>query len=163
MAENRIISFEKNKCWINGNEFFGTAEEGSVEAKRKMLDYDGMAMPAPVKIPSGKLEAMTAKLKVKLSDPLVLTELSKNRGFVEIRLKGKAAVMNSTQGFVNDEDITTRIRGFVEEIPAPTHKDGEIPSKEFTINALYLEVSRNGSVILKVDVSSGEVVPKDLV
>ncbi len=163
MAENKIISFEKNKCWINGKEFFGIAEEGSVEAKRKMLDYDGMAMPAPVKIPSGKFEAITAKLKVKLSDPLVLTELSKNRGFAEIKLKGKSTVLNSTQGFVNDEDITTRIRGFVEEIPVPIHKDGELPSKEFTINVLFLEVSHNGSVILKVDVSSGEVIPQDLV
>jgi len=163
MAENRIITFEKNKCWISGKEFFGIAEEGSVEAKRKMLDYDGQVMPAPVKVPSGKLEPITAKLKVKLSDPLVLTELSKNRGFVEVRLKGKSSIINSTQGFVNDEDITTRIRGFVEEIPTPPHKDGEIPSKEFTINVLYLEVSRNGLVILKVDVSSGEVIPQDLI
>lgn len=163
MPDNRIITFEKNKCWINNKDFFGTTDEGSVEVKRKMLDYDGMAMPAAVKIPSGKLEAITTKLKVKLSDPEILSQLSKQRGFIELKLQGKAAVFNSTRGFVKDEDLTTRVRGFVEEVPTPLHKDNEIPSKELTISTIYLEVSKGGSVILKVDITSGEVVPKDLI
>ena len=159
----RIVNMEKNKCQINGDEFLGIAEEGSVEAKRKLTDYDGFGMVAPIKIPMGKLEEITAKVKLKLTDLTTYRELLKNRGFIDLRMSGKATVFNSTKGYVQDDTITTRVRGTVEEIPAPIHKDGEMPTKDFTIHVMFLEVSHNGSVILKVDVSSGEVIPRDLV
>jgi phage tail tube protein FII len=163
MPENRIITFEKNKAWINGNSFLGTVEEGAVEAKRKMLDFDGFAMPSAIKLPAGKLESMQAKLKLKTSDPLATQEINKKRGFIELKLSGKASVFNSTDGYVSDEEVATRMRGFVEEVPIPDYKNAnEIPNKEVTINLMYLEVSRQGSVILKVDVTSGEIVPADL-
>ena len=159
----KIVNMEKNKCWINGNEFLGIAEEGSVEAKRKLADYDGFGMIAPIKVSMGKLEEITAKIKLKLTDITTYRELSKNRGFIDLRMSGQATVFNSTRGYVKDDTITTRIRGTVEEIPIPTHKDGEIPAKDFTVHVWFLEVSHNGSVILKVDVSSGEIIPRDLV
>jgi len=160
---NKIVNFEKNKGWINGKNYLGIIEEGSVELKRKTTDYDASGMVLPVKIPMGKLEPITAKLKVKLADPMVFTEFAKNRGFVDIRMSGLASVFNSTQGYVYDENITTRIRGFTEEIPTPNHKDGEIGTKDLTINVWFLEISRNGIVILKVDATSGEIIPRDLV
>jgi phage tail tube protein FII len=161
---NRIISFDQNKAWVNGNEFFGLVEEGSVEAKRKMLDYDGFALPAGVKVPGGKLEPITAKLKVKVNDPLVLRELNKNRGFIQLKLKGRATVYASTQGVVEDQDVSTRINGFLEEVPTPDYKNGnEISSMELTIHVHFLEVAVNGAVVLKVDTTSGEVVPRDLI
>ena len=159
----KIVNIERANCWINGNEYLGEVEEGSIEAKRKLLDYDGFGMPAPVKIPSGKFDAITGKLKIKITDPLTFQNINKNRGFINVKLSGKAVVFNSIQGQVQDDTITMRINGVLEDVIAPEFKTGEVSSKELTINVWFLEVSRNGSVILKVDVSSGEVVPTDLI
>jgi len=159
----KIVNIERANCWINGSEYLGEVEEGSVEAKRKLLDYDGFGMNTPVKIPSGKFDSITGKLKMKITDPLAYQQLNKNRGFINIKLSGKAVVFNSIQGQVQDNSISMRISGFMEDVITPEFKTGEIPSRELTINVWFLEVAHNGSVILKVDVSSGEVIPKDLV
>jgi phage tail tube protein FII len=158
----KIVNIERAHCWINGNEYLGEVEEGSVEAKRKLLEYDGFGMAKPVKIPSGKFESITGKLKMKITDVLAFRNINKNRGFVNIKLSGKAVVFNSKLGEVQDDNISMRISGVMEEVMTPDFKT-EVSSKELNIDVWFLEVSHNGSVILKVDVSSGEVIPRDLV
>ncbi len=156
------VSWRKNKVFLNGIDYFGSAEEGSVEIKRKLIEVDAMGLPAAAKIPSGKFEPIVAKLKLSNISPLNLRTLLLNDGYIDLRMTGECRLLNAASGTVTEDMLITVIRGYVEEIPLPAHKSSDKSEAEISIHCLFLEVLDRMGTLLKVNIPDGIIEPKEL-
>ena len=156
------IAWRNNRVYLNDEDFFGSAEEGSLEIKRKMVELDGMGLPAPAKVPSGKFEPLIAKLKMTNIKPSDLRSIYSNDGFASLRLIGECRILDAQSGMVKHDSLTSIIRGYVEELPVPARKISDKADGEITINCLYVEIKDDNGTILKVNVPDAVVEPAEL-
>lgn len=162
MARNNVVNWTNQAVYLGETDYKGQASEGSVEVVREMVEMGGLGMPAKVKVPSGRIESMTAKIKFENTSPALLQAAVDNGGFAEFKLIGDAKLLSVDQGFSDKNTVTTRLKGFPENLPLQPHKN-EKADFELTVNLVYLEVSSDSEgTILKIDVVNDVVEPAAL-
>jgi phage tail tube protein FII len=156
------IAWRNNRVYLNDVDYFGNAEEGRVEIKRKFAEIDGMGLPAPAKVPTGKFEPLTASLKMTNISPSNIQSMVSNDGYVSLRLVGECRILDAQDGMIADDSLTTIVRGYTESFPVPGRKISDKADGEITINCLFVEVQNDAGTILKINVPDAVVEPANL-
>lgn len=156
------VTWRKNRVKVNGNDYIGQIEEGSCEIKREFSEAKGLGMPGTAKLPNGRFEAITAKIKFNNIMPRDIRRLIKNDGFVSITFSGQAMFMDAIKGLNKDSEMTTTLRGYTENIPGQDPKNEGTSEHEVTINLLFIEMKDKDGRVLLIDLPNGLVEPEEL-
>ncbi len=154
-----VVVWTDNTVRLGDDDYGGQAVEGTLELKRKMIDFGAMGLPADVRLPSGRLEAPTVSIKVENVSP---ADIRKFIGLIDLKMVGKCKVLKGDSGLVEDDNMTTRIKGYAETVPTQPTKN-EKADLDITIAPYFVEISSDKlGTVLKVNVPDGIIEPEDL-
>lgn len=156
------VIWRQNRCYINEADYIGRVAEGSLELKRAMNEIGGLGQPAKMKVPNGHFELITAKIKFDNIAPADVRALSRNDGFIALRLIGQVHLPDAVSGKVAEDSLQTRLTGWAEEIPVPPMNQEHKTEIEITVNVAMVSITDKSGQLLLVDNVNGVVEPKEL-
>ncbi len=157
------VIWRQNRVYVNDNDMVGRIDEASVEIKRLFTEVSGMGMPAKAKVPNGKFDQMTAKLKINNLAPGDIPRMVNADGYLLIKMRGDVHLPNVLTGKIADDGYTSRLGGWVENIPLPAINNEHKTELEVTINVMLIEVSTaQAGVVFLIDNVNGITIPPTL-
>jgi len=156
------IIWKDNRAYLNDIDLFGNVVEGSCEIKRKMIEVDGVGLPAGANVPSGRYEPVTASLNFNNIDASMIRQFTVQDGFVNLKMIGHCNSINALSGFFQEDTLTTIVRGFSDGIPLPALKASEAAEVEVNINVLFIEIRNTSGVLFMMDIANGLVYPQNV-
>lgn len=156
------VIWRKNRAYINDADYLGLITEGACEITRATAELDGLGQPAPINAPTGRFEPITATLNFGSIGPAQIRQMRGADGFVNLRLIGQVYAPDVNVGMLQQDEMRTRIAGWIKKIPLPATNTSHTSEVEVEIDVLHIEVEdRNGTIIL-IDVANGIVEPASL-
>lgn len=135
--------------FVNGTNYLGRTEEiEPPKFTRKMEDYQGAGMIAPIKTDHGlELMEMTVTMGGMTAELLNQFGVCEHDG-VRLRLAGSFAPDDSCDA----KALEMTIGGRFEEIELPQMKSGENSQSKFKVALSYIKLSYDGKEICEIDI-----------
>lgn len=160
MATEKSIVWRDQAAYLNDTMYVGRINQGSCEITRKTVSLGGIGGVGNVDVPTGKLEPIKASVVFNSLSVGDVRTMSKNDGYIELRLTGTARVLDTSTGTRVVSNATTRIKGWALNLPNPAYGDDPQPYN-VSISVLFIEVSDSQGTALLIDMANGIMEPND--
>ena len=156
--EEKPIIWRDVKFMLN-NTLHGRVSNMELSISREMIELEkGLSGIANISVPTGKFEAITATVDFNSLSSADLRHFAGNDGFVSLKLMAEMSVLDSANGTKTTGMLTTRVNGWVKNIPSIPKGKTENVSVE--ISVAKVEIYDAQAVLLLIDIPLGIVEPK---
>lgn len=158
MATEKSVVWRDLSAFLNNTMYIGRISQGSCEIRRKTVNVGGLGGVGNVDVPNGKFEPIKAQLNFSSLSVADIRQLTRNDGYVELRMTGTCRVLDTDTGTRTVGGAVTRIKGWVLNPPTPIYSDEPQPHN-IEISVLFIEVADQQGTALLIDIPNGIVEP----
>lgn len=158
MATEKSVVWRDLAAFLNNTMYIGRISQGSCDIRRKTVNVGGLGGVGNVDVPNGKFEPIKAQLNFSSLSVADIRQLTRNDGYVELRMTGTCRVLDTDTGTRTVGGAVTRIKGWVLNPPTPTYSDEPQPYN-IEISVLFIEVADQQGTALLIDIPNGIVEP----